>query len=213
LSQEGEVLCHRDLKAAPEPFLRAIAPYREDLVVSVAGRFTWSWLAARCAQEGMPCVLGHALDMTAIPGGKATHETLAAHKMAVRRRGGRRPQASGDPAARRATRDLRRRRVPLMRQRAARLAQIQQTNRPDHRPDRGKTLASQANRAGVAERFLDPAGQKRSEGDLARIATDDRSRTTLAPDLVQTAKTPAAQTFSRVRSRPGLGKLPAPVLR
>ena len=35
LNQDGEILLHRNLKAAPEPFLTAIAPYREDLVVWV----------------------------------------------------------------------------------------------------------------------------------------------------------------------------------
>ena len=41
LNQDGEILEHRHRKAAPEPFLQAIAPYREDLVVCVAGLFTW----------------------------------------------------------------------------------------------------------------------------------------------------------------------------
>ena len=35
LNRDGEVLLHRHMKAAPEPFLRAMAPYREDLVVCV----------------------------------------------------------------------------------------------------------------------------------------------------------------------------------
>ena len=46
LNQEGEVLLHRNMKAAPEPFLRAIAPYREDVVVSVECLCTWD-LAGR----------------------------------------------------------------------------------------------------------------------------------------------------------------------
>jgi hypothetical protein len=41
LNQAGEILLHRNMKAAPEPFLKAIAPYREDLVVCVEGLFTW----------------------------------------------------------------------------------------------------------------------------------------------------------------------------
>jgi hypothetical protein len=45
-SQEGAVLFHRHMKAAPEPFLRAISPYREDVVVSVECLFTWD-LAGR----------------------------------------------------------------------------------------------------------------------------------------------------------------------
>jgi transposase len=93
LNQEGEVLRHRDMKAAPEPFLKAIAAYREDLVVCVECIFTWYWLADLCAQEGIPFVLGPALSMQAIPGGKAKNDRIDAHNIAVLWRGGRLPQA------------------------------------------------------------------------------------------------------------------------
>ena len=118
LNQEGDVLLHRDMKAAPGPFLKAIAPYREDVVVCVECIFTWYWLADLCAQEGMPFVLGHALSMKAVHGGKATNDKSDAHKIAVLLRGGMLPQASVYPAAMRATRDLLRRRMPRMRTRA-----------------------------------------------------------------------------------------------
>ena len=71
VNHAGEILLHRNMKAAPEPFLKAIAPYREGLVVAVECMFTWYWLADLCAQEGMAFVLGHALYMKAIHGGKA----------------------------------------------------------------------------------------------------------------------------------------------
>jgi predicted NBD/HSP70 family sugar kinase len=35
LNQAGEILVHRNMPAAPEPFLKTIAPYREDVVVCV----------------------------------------------------------------------------------------------------------------------------------------------------------------------------------
>ena len=101
LSHEGAILLHRTMKAAPEPFLKAIAPYREGLVVAVKCMFSWYWLAALCAQEGLALVLGHALDMNAIHGGKAKHDTIDAHTIAVLRRGGMLPQASVYPAQRR----------------------------------------------------------------------------------------------------------------
>jgi hypothetical protein len=41
LNQEGEILLHQHMKAGPEPFLKALAPYREDLVVCVECIFTW----------------------------------------------------------------------------------------------------------------------------------------------------------------------------
>ncbi len=93
LNQDGEILEHRHMKAAPEPFLKAIAPYREELVVCVECIFTWDWLADLCAREGMPVVLGHARSMKAIHGGKAKTDTIDAHKIAVLLRGGMLPQA------------------------------------------------------------------------------------------------------------------------
>jgi predicted NBD/HSP70 family sugar kinase len=35
VGHDGEILVHRNMKAAPEPFLKAIAPYRDNLVVAV----------------------------------------------------------------------------------------------------------------------------------------------------------------------------------
>jgi transposase len=81
------------MKASPETFLKAITPYREAMVVAVECIFTWYWLADLCAQEGIPFVLGHALYMKAIHGGKAKNDKIDAHKIAVWLRGGMLPQA------------------------------------------------------------------------------------------------------------------------
>ena len=209
LNQDGEVVLHRNMRAAPEPFLKAIAPYREDLVVCVECIFTWYWLADLCTQEGIPFVLGHALYMKAIHGGKAKNDKLDAHKIAVLLRGGMLPQASVYPAEMRATRDLLRRRRHLTRKRAEWLAHIQNTNSPYHLPEIGKKLAYKANRDGVADRFADPAVQKSIEVDLALIGHYDGLLTDLELDLVQTAKTHDAQTVYRLRSIPGVGKIRA----
>ena len=83
LSQEGEILLHRNMKAAPEPFLQAVAPYRDGLLVAVECIFTWSWLADLCAEEGSPVVLGPALSMKALHGGKAKHDQIDSHKIAA----------------------------------------------------------------------------------------------------------------------------------
>jgi transposase len=128
LNRDGEILGHRNMPAGPAPFLKAIAPYREDLVVCVEGIFPWYWLADLCAREDSPFVLGHALYMKAIHGGKAKNDTSDSQKIAVLLRGGMLPQADVYPAERRATRDLLRRRRHLTRKRAALLAHIQNTN-------------------------------------------------------------------------------------
>jgi transposase len=84
---------HKNVPATPEDFLRVIVPYRDDLVVAVEGIFTWYWLADLCAREGITFVLGQALYMKAIPGGKAKNNKIDAHKMAVLLRGGMLPMA------------------------------------------------------------------------------------------------------------------------
>ena len=62
-----------------------------------------TWLADLCAQAGIPFVLGHALSMKAIHGGKATHDTIDSQKIAALLRGGMLPQAYVSPAEMRAT--------------------------------------------------------------------------------------------------------------
>ena len=212
LNQDGEVLLHRDMKAAPGPCLQAIAPYREDVVVCVECLFTWYWLADLCAHEGIPFVLGHALYMKAIHGGTAKNDRIDAHKIAVLLRGGMIPQAYVYPAEMRATRDLLRRRMHLMRHRAGLLAHIHKTNSQYNLPQIGKKLAYKANRGGVAERFSDPAVQTSLEVDLTLIGSYDRLLTELELEIVNTAKAHDAQTFYRLRSIPGVGKILALVL-
>jgi len=51
------------MPSTPDSFLKAITPYREDIVVAVECIFTWYWLADLCTQQNIPFVLGHALYM------------------------------------------------------------------------------------------------------------------------------------------------------
>jgi transposase len=212
LNQDGEIVLHRNMKAAPDPFLKAIAPYREDLVVAVECIFTWYWLADLCAQEQIPFVLGHALYMKAIHGGKAKNDKIDAQKIAVLLRGGMLPQAYVYPAEMRATRDLLRRRIHLTRKRAELLAHVQNTNSQYNLPEIGKKLAYKANRDDVAERFPDPAVQKSVEVDLALIDYYDQLLSDVELTIIQTAKQHHAQTLYRLQSVPGIGKILSLVL-
>jgi len=212
LHRDGEILVHRNMSAGPEPFLKAIAPYREDVVVCVECLFTWYWLADLCAREGLPFVLGHALYMKAIHGGKAKNDKIDAQKIAVLLRGGMLPQAYVYPAEMRATRDLLRRRLHLTRKRAELLAHIQNTNSQYNLPELGKKIAYKAHRGGVAERFPDPAGQKSVEVDLALIDFYDQLLRDVDLTIVQTAKQHDAQTVYRLQSVPGIGKILSLVL-
>ena len=105
VDQSGTMLVHKHLPTTPEAFLRVIAPSREDGVVGVAWICTWYWLADLWAKDGSAFVLGPALYMKAMHGGKAKTDKIDAHKSAVLLRGGMLPQAYVYPAERRATRD------------------------------------------------------------------------------------------------------------
>ncbi len=212
LDQAGQTLGHRNMPATPEALLKAIAPYRAQIVLAAACMLTWYWLADYCADHGMPFVLGHALSMKAIHGGKAKNDTSDAQKMAVLLRGGMLPQAYVYPAEMRATRDLLRRRMHLARKRGELLAHVHKTNSQYNRPAIGKKIAYKANRDGVAERLADPAVHKSIEGDLALITSYDALLRDVERTIVTPAKHHDAQTLDLLQTVPGIGTILSLVL-
>jgi hypothetical protein len=67
--------------------------------------FAWYWLADLCENERLPFVLGHALAMKHIHGGKTKSDKIDAAKLAHLLRGGLFPLAYVYPKAKRQTRD------------------------------------------------------------------------------------------------------------
>src|SRR5215510_10073830 len=212
LDPQGKILLHRNMACAPESFLKAIAPYREDIAVAVECIFTWYWLADLCGKQNIPFVLGHALYMKAIHGGKAKNDKIDAHKIAVLLRGGMFPLAYVYPAEMRATRALLRRRCHLVRKRAELLAHIQNTNSQYNLPEIGKRLAYQANREGVEDHFPDPSVRKTIAVDLSLINHYDQLLGEVELYLTRSAKVHDVQTFARLQSVPGIGQTLALVL-
>src|SRR5919108_2490295 len=147
LDQSGEILLHRNMKTSPYALLKAIAPYRDHLVVAAECMFTWYWLADFCAAEGIPFVLGHALYRKAIHGGKSKDDDIDAEKIGRLLRGGNIPMAYVYPKGMRETRDLLRRRNYLVHKRAELIAPIQITNAQYNLPPFGKKLIYAKNRA------------------------------------------------------------------
>jgi transposase len=196
----------------PESFLKSIAPYREDLAVAVECIFTWYWLADLCSQEKIPFVLGHALYMKAIHGGKAKNDKIDAHKIAVLLRGGMLPMAYVYPPQMRATRDLLRRRIYLMRKRAELLVHIQNTNSQYNLPEFGKRISQKKNREGVTERFSDSSVQKSIELDLQLIDSYDQLLADVELHILRAAREHDGKALIRLRSVPGIGQILALVI-
>src|SRR5882762_1754821 len=207
LDAAGQVLVHRNVKSSAETFLEIVAPYRDDLVVAAECMFTWYWLADVCAAEGIVFVLGHALAMKAIHGGKAKNDKIDSQKIASLLRGGLLPQAYVYPAAMRSTRDLLRRRLHLVRKRGQLLAHIQNTRAQYDLPAFERRLAYPANREGVGAHFSDPSVRKSMDVDLALIDQYDTLIIDLELTIVREAKRHDADAFHRLRSVPGIGKV------
>src|SRR5262249_62095446 len=106
----------------------------------------------------------------------------------------------------RASGDLVRRRMHVMRQRAALLTHIHHTQSQYKLPELGKTIADKANREGVAERFRDPAVHKSIAVDLALRGHDDHLLRDMALSILNTAREHHANTLYLLRTVPGSGE-------
>lgn len=207
LDQGGEILLHHNIHCDPAAFLRAVAPYRDDLVVAVECMFTWYWIADLCAREKIPFVLGHALYMKAIHGGKAKNDRIDALKIATLLRGGMMPEAYVYPPQMRSTRDLLRRRLYLVRKRGQLLAHIQNTHHQCNLPEPTRKLVYKSNREGIADNFLDPSIRKSVQVDFELAEHYDCLIRDLELYLVRSVKEHDGDTFHRLRSLPGVGKI------
>src|SRR5262245_52565764 len=214
LDRDGTIVLHQTLAAGPDAFLTAVAPFRDGLAVACECMFAWYWLADLCQEQQIPFVLGHALYMKAIHGGKAKTDKIDAHKIAVLLRGGMLPQAYVYPKGMRETRDLLRRRTFLVRRRAETLVHLTNTNSQYNLPPLTKKLAYAQNRAelDLPQRFTDPNVRKNVELDLALIDTCDEQIRAVELYLTRTAKVDDPQAYARLRSVPGIGSVLALVL-
>ena len=189
LDHAGKTVFERDLPADPGAFLNAIAPYRAGLVVGVECMFAWYWLADLCEDESIPFTLGHALYMKAIHGGKTKNDRIDAAKIAGLLRGGMFPMAYVYPRAKRATRDLLRRRCFFVSKRSELITHIVNTNSQYNHPPLTAKLCYAHNRtADIAGRFTDPATQLSVRADLKLIDHFDEQIDEIERVVLKTAK-------------------------
>jgi transposase len=214
LDQGGTVVLHKEVPAEPGAFLEAIAPFRAGLVVACECLFCWYWLADLCHAEKIAFVLGHALYMKAIHGGKAGDDKIDSGKIAHLLRGGNLPMAYAYPKGLRETRDLLRRRMYLVHKRAEVVSHTVNTNSQYNLPPFGKKLIYARNRKAlkVAERFADASVRKSIELNLRLLDSLDELLGDVELYLERTVKVDDADTFYRLRSIPGVGKILALVL-
>lgn len=206
IEEKGTIVKQKNIEAGPDEFLSIMEPYREDIVVAVECMFAWYWVADLCRKENIPFVLGHALYMKAIHGGKAKNDRIDSHKIAALLRGGMIPMAYVYPPEMRATRDLLRRRNHLMRKRADLLAHIQNTNHQYNLPRFKKSICYRGNREGIAEQFSDECVQKSIEVNIALIDKYGYLLRKVEHYICKKAKIQDMDSFVRLQSVPGIGQ-------
>jgi transposase len=205
--ESGNVLLHRNLRCEPQRFLGAIEPYRDNLVVGAECIFCWYWLADLCATEDIPFVLGHALYMKAIHGGKAKNDKIDAHKIAVLLRGGAFPKAYVYPRGMRATRDLLRRRLFFVRRRSELFTHIRMTFHQLNLPAPSSAFHHSRNRIGLTDAVPDPVVRANIEADLALAERLDEIIRSLEGTIRERAKADDPDTFKRLQTIPGVGRI------
>ena len=212
ISNKGRTVVHKNIKTEPEVLFELIFPYLEDIVVCVECMFAWYWVKDFCDEHRIPFVLGHALYMKAIHGGKTKNDKIDSYKIATLLRGGNLPMAYAYPAQMRATRDLIRRRTYMVRQCADLLAHIQNTNTQYNHPAFAKKISRKYNRDGVAERFEDPSVRASVEADLAMIDAFSKLIKQLEWQIEKLARQHDYLSLSLLRSIPGVGQVLALVM-
>ncbi|NOZ72775.1 MAG: IS110 family transposase [Chloroflexi bacterium] len=212
LDQQADVCLLKNIKSRPTPFLDTIEPFMDNVVVAVECMFTWYWLADLCYENDIPFVLGHALYMKAIHGGKAGNDRIDARKIAGLLKGGMFPTAYVYPAQWRSTRDLLRRRMHLVQKRAELIRHVINTNHQYCMPDFEKRVSYQGNREGIAERFEDPMVRKSVEADIAVTNFYDRVIADLELTISKQARVHDPQGLYLLKTIPGIGPILSSVI-
>ena len=212
LDDKGNIVLHRNMPTNRAQFLRVIAPFREDIAVAVECIFTWYWIADLCYENNITFVLGHALYMKAIHGGKAKNDKVDSRKIAALLRGGMIPIAYVYPRKMRSTRDLLRRRIHFIRKRAALFTHIQNTASQYNLDAPLGRIAKPKNREGLLDRFPDQSVQRMVETDLILIESYDTMLDKLDRDITKTAKAHDPVSYALLKTIPGVGRILALVL-
>ncbi len=139
IDRDQKKILHKNVQnQQTEVFLKMIAPYQHDLVLGCESTYAWYWLADLCFDNNIEFILGHALYMKAIHGSKVKNDRVDSEKIARLIQSGLFPLAYVYPGSKRHLRDLLRRRLYFVHQRADLFAHIQLLNHQVNNPPLGR---------------------------------------------------------------------------
>ena len=207
LDQAGEIYVHKEISANPDKLFSLLEPYLGQIVVGVECMHCWYWVSDFCETHGIDFILGHALYMRAIHGGKAKNDRIDSYKIATLIRGGNFPLAYVYPKAMRATRDLLRRRLKVVRYGADLKAHVANTTSQYNLPPNKVNLKNVSARAQLQSAFPDPVVQKNMDLNLAILDCYARELSKIEWFIEQQAKQHNPVHLHLLRTVPGIGRI------
>ncbi len=205
LDRDGQERYARNLTAAPPPFLKAVAPFRDGLVVGCECMHCWYWLADTCREQDIAFVLGHAWAMRAVHGSKTKCDRHDAQAIARLLKGGNFPLAYAYPQERRGLRDLLRARLRLVRQRAELYGHVHTARRQANLPPVSNDVKYKSKRGGITADIADPFVRRRVETHLALLEPLDTTIRRLEGEIEEAAKEHYRTELAVLQTTPGVG--------
>jgi transposase len=210
VDREGDKLVHTNIKGNDfDFFLKKATPYRHSLTVCCECTFNWYWLADACENAGMTFVLGHALYMKAIHGGKNKNDRIDSEKIAHLLRSNLIPPAYVYPAAKRPVRGLLRQRMSYVWKRAELLTHVAMNQLAEGKEPVKHTPVD---RGPWEERLMtayekNPIHQLCARADMHMIKAYDSMIDKLETELLKITKRDSWKEFTIIQSVPGIGNI------
>jgi len=207
LDQNGNTVLHKKISNNPNEFLSAIKPYIGNVIVGVECMHCWYWLSDLCEEHNIDFIVGHALYMKAIHGGKAKSDRIDSYKIAKLLRGGNFPLGYRYPKQLRATRDLLRRRQHVMRYTAQLKAHVSNSKAQYNLSISNGDLRAPKSQAILRNAFPIPALQHSIDMDLNLITYNSKELKRIEQIIFKELKKHQLTNLHLIKSVIGIGDL------
>ncbi|MBT5825462.1 MAG: IS110 family transposase [Gammaproteobacteria bacterium] len=207
IDNDGTTLVHKEISADKGKLFTILEPYIGNIVVGVECMHCWYWVSDFCHDQGIDFILGHALYMKAIHGGKAKNDRIDSFKIASLMKGGNFPLAYNYPQEMRSARDLLRRRTRMVRHGAELKAHVANTTSQYNLPPNKVNLKNQDAREKLKSTFPDPVVQKNIDLDMAILDCYSKELKQVEIFIENQAKQHNAAHLHILKSIHGVGRI------
>jgi len=206
---EGNILVHKNIRNNDFSFfLKLVAPYLHSLTVVCECCYNWYWLADACSDADIEFVLGHALYLKHIHGGKNKNDKIDSEKLAHLLRTNLIPSSYVYPRERRPMRGLLRQRMSYVWERATLLGHLQMNQQSEGLAPVAK---GGHNRDVWEERILshysDPLHKLAVKCDMDLIRSYDYRIELIDQRLAEQARRVFSRDFALIKTVPGIGRV------